>query len=401
MISIKTKYVILFWIIILVLFTFYCIIKMKYLREKYVNTSFPTPNPTNTENIIDYINNIQKQKKITDLDNPLECKNLYDDNIRVQSMGYNNCESAYSDYLEKGFDVNNSYGQSKSLAEICPISTQSTIYSQCLTSLLNKFTNNINMVNSINTDMSTSINKRLQDRSTILDNIQNQMNPLIINNDQTKFNNYMKVNNSIATYKDDVLGLSKKYYQNRYGNIAGFSNIEAFDNIDNVKVNIIDPAIKNLFFGDYKPINGQYLVFNDLILTLGHDVDENADLMLNSEKNSTETQTQRQNTQKKVILMISSKSNGLDIVYNIINIDNFKALPNSVKLSISSKKIINNANNSSDAQTIQQLLNTLGIYAPTQLVLSYEEYTSTEKILHKTYKLVNDNLDTILILNKF
>ena len=148
MISIKTKYVILFWIIILVLFTFYCIIRMKYLREKYDNTPILTPIPTNTANIINYINNIQKQKKITDLDNPLECKNLYDDNIRVQSMGYNNCESAYADYLAKGFDVNNSYGQPKSLAEVCPISTKSSLYAQCLTSLLNKFTDNINMVNS-------------------------------------------------------------------------------------------------------------------------------------------------------------------------------------------------------------------------------------------------------------
>jgi len=387
---------------------------MKYLREKYDNTPNPTPFPTNTANIINYINNIQKQKKITDVKNPLECKNLYDDNIRVQSMGYNNCESGYADYLAKGFDVNNRYGQPKSLAEVCPISTKSSLYAQCLTSLLNKFTDNINIVNSINADMSTSINKRLQNRSTILDNIQNQMNPLIVNNDQNKFNNYMKVNNSIALYKDDVLGLSKKYYQNRYGNIAGFSNIEGFDNIDNVTVNIVDPSIEKLFFGDYKPIDGQYLVFNDLTLTLGYDVDENADLMSNSIPNLTQMPKEiptlnltntiskpTQSSKKKIILMITSKTNGLDIVYNIINIDNFKALPNAVKLSISSKKIINNTNNSSDAQTIQQLLNTLGIYAPTQLVLSYEEYISTENILHKTYKLVNDNLDTILILNKF
>ena len=67
-------------------------------------------------------------------------------------------------------------------------------------------------------------------------------------------------------------------------------------------------------------------------------------------------------------------------------------------------KTTNNSNSNSDnisnSQTIMQLLSTLGIRAPTQLILTYEEFTSNENILHKTYKLINDNLDTILVLNK-
>jgi len=392
MINIKIKYIILFWIIILILFTFYCIIKLNYLREKYIDTSI-----TKNENIIDYINNIEKMNKITDVSFPKQCSNLYDDNIKVQSMGYNNCESAYSDYLSKGFNVNNKFGQSKSLGEICPISSKSVIYTQCLTSLLKKFTDNANVVDSINIDMSSSINKRLQDRSNILYNIQNQMNSLVNNNDQNEFKNYLKENNYSEKYKEDSLELTKNYYQNRY------SGIESFDNINSQINIIIDPEIENMFFGVYKPISGQFLAFDDLTITLSYDI-------LNpTTTNPTTTNPTITNinvneissiSPKPIIIKISSITNDLDIVYNIINISKYKAMNNSIKLSISYKNVVNNKNISSNSQTIQQLLNTLGFFAPTQLVLSYEEYTSTENVLHKTYKLVNDNLDTILILNK-
>ena len=110
--------------------------------------------------------------------------------------------------------------------------------------------------------------------------------------------------------------------------------------------------------------------------------------------------TQTTQPPKNIIISISSKSNGLDIIYNIASINNFKAMPNAIKLSLKSKNVMNNLINSHNSQTIQQLLSTLGLVAPTQLVLTYDEFTSTENILHKTYKLSNDNLDTILILNK-
>ena len=90
----------------------------------------------------------------------------------------------------------------------------------------------------------------------------------------------------------------------------------------------------------------------------------------------------------------------MSIIYNIVTIDNYKSLPNAIKIVISSSNIISNTNDSGNSKTILQLLSTLGITPPTQLIMTYEEYKSTEGVLHKTYKLVNDNLDTIVILKK-
>ena len=394
MININSKYVILIWIIILVLFTFYCIVRLKFLSEKYNNIPIAT-----NKNIIDYINNIQKHNKITDVNTPPECKSVYDDNMKVSNLGYNSCQSAYADYLAKGlnFDYN-------SLADICPVSTKSSLYTRCLTALLNKFTDNANMVTTINNEMTSSINKRLHDRNILLDNVQNQMTPLIVNKDQTNFNNYLNVNNYSEIYKEDRLGLVDNYYKKKYIDIEGFIDISG------VTEKIVDPDIEKLFFGNYKPINGQFLIFNDLMFNLGFDT---ADIPITINMDDINISQKTQSTipsnnipiptvasPKNIVLTVSSKINELDIEYNIINISKFKAMPNAIKLSIASKTVVNKLANSSDSQTIQQLLNTLGFFAPTQLVLSYEEYTSTENILHKTYKLVNDNLDTILVLNR-
>ena len=49
---------------------------------------------------------------------------------------------------------------------------------------------------------------------------------------------------------------------------------------------------------------------------------------------------------------------------------------------------------------VQQLLSLLGINLPARLIMTYEEDTSLENIKHRHYKIVNDNLDTILVLNK-
>ena len=70
---------------------------------------------------------------------------------------------------------------------------------------------------------------------------------------------------------------------------------------------------------------------------------------------------------------------------------------NCIILKLSNINIINNPSNS---QTIQQLLSILGVNELTYLIMSYEEYTSSENVLHKTYKIVNENLDTIILLNK-
>jgi len=405
MFSDKTKYIILIWIILLILFIFYCIFRLKYLKEKYDNTISPT------YPIINYINDIGQKNKITDVTNPPQCKNLYDDNIKVQSLGYSNCESAYADYLAKGFDINNKFGNDKSLADMCPIATKSALYTQCLTSLLNKFTNGANMVDGITSDMNNSINKRLQDRTSILDNVQNQMNPLIFNKDQNDFNNYMQSSGSVAKYKEDVIGLVNNYYQDRYrgglGYTGGNTTTEGF--IASTSVYIVDPAIENLFFGKYQPISGQFLAFGDLTISLAYDTSistnsflptQNSNLNSNLNSNPTLESSSKLNQIKNIILTITSNSNKLNIAYNIVNIDNYKAVPNAIKMIISTQNITRNSNDAGDSQTILQLLSTLGITAPTQLIMTYDEFTSTENIVHKTYKLVNDNLDTILVLNK-
>ena len=73
MINIKTKYLILIWIIILILFTFYCIFRLYYLKEKYDTVSLlnlPSSQLSGSQqssslsqntspNIITYINNIE------------------------------------------------------------------------------------------------------------------------------------------------------------------------------------------------------------------------------------------------------------------------------------------------------------------------------------------------------
>ena len=125
----STKYLILFWIIALILFTFYCILRLYYIKERYANTSVST-----TPNAISYINNIKNKTNITDM---FGCENVYDDNIGVKAIGYTNCQNAVADYLVKKYDYTNKYGQEQSLADICPVSTQSDKYSSCLKLLLN------------------------------------------------------------------------------------------------------------------------------------------------------------------------------------------------------------------------------------------------------------------------
>ena len=96
---IDKKHIILFWILGLILFTFYYIFRIKHIREKYDDISISTKPQT----IIAHINNIQEHNKLTDMPG---CGNVYDDNIKVQEIGYNDCQSAYVDYLHKNLNIN-------------------------------------------------------------------------------------------------------------------------------------------------------------------------------------------------------------------------------------------------------------------------------------------------------
>ena len=383
--EIKSKYIILCWIILLILFTFYCIIRLKYIYEKYVDISeqqSQQPATTQKSDIFSYINNIQtNNKNITGISG---CENVYDDNIRVQSLGYNNCGTAYADYISKNIDITNKFGQSKSLEEICPVSCKSEKYSKCLQTLLSKFSDNANMLDKISVDMSSSINKRLQERSSTLTNIDFSMNSLVNNPEQNNFRTNMFINGAVAKYPSEIPGLVNSYYKSRYQDAAGMI-IEQF--ADTGTNYIINTNLDKQFFGKYEPVNGQFIAFNDLVITLGYD--DTVDL-----KSQPQSQPQ---SQPVVVLNISSISNNLNIKYTIFKLDNYKNNKNVIQLILSKETIISQPQN---GHTVQQLLATLGIKAPTQLLMVNEEFISTENIKHQTYKLLNENLDTILILNK-
>jgi len=375
MVKLKTKYIILFWIIILILFTFYCLFRLKYisakiekkLQEQYDNTPLSTLKGINA---IDWINNIEKKGKISDIKG---CEYVYDDNIAVGNLGYSDCQTAYNDYVNKNFDVNNKFGQSKSLADICPVSTKSPIYRNCLNQLLFKFTNSSNIIDNITNDMTDLLNTRLAERNTILTDINKTIKPFISSKDQTDFNGFMKDNNSVASTPDDVFNLVGNYYGNRYSN--GY-NI-GMPKPKEIFTNMVNQDIETLFFGYYIPLHGQFLVLDTIKLALSYDT----------------TQSEQQNN----IILTVTNTDGFHLIASVDSINNFKEMANCIILKISNINIINNPSNS---QTIQQLLSILGVNELTYLIMTYEEYTSSEKVVHKTYKLVNENLDTIIIFNK-
>ena len=53
------------------------------------------------------------------------CDNVYDDNIKVQELGYIDCQMPIVDYLIKYLNINNKYESENTLAEICPVSSKS------------------------------------------------------------------------------------------------------------------------------------------------------------------------------------------------------------------------------------------------------------------------------------
>lgn len=405
MMNISNEYIILIWIIGLILFTFYCVFRLKYISDKINNDKHINNNKkynlnekyenipyfTKPSNIISYINNIQAEDKITDVPG---CENVYDDNYKVKGLGYKNCNSAYSDYLKNNYDATIKYDGINSLENVCPVSSKSAKYSECLKTLLNKFTNNAAILENINKDMTDSINKRLENRNSSLYNTKIALNSFINSKEQTDFNNTMLMNNQIPKYDDDKLRLVDNYYQDRYRyGIESFTSQNNDNNNDNNTIindkftNIVHPDIESKYFGKYKPIKGQFLTLDDLIISLEY---EN----LNNTKKKTNNET-KTNTEKPVIFTLSNDD--LFIVYKVYKIDMYKSKQNAVKLILNDKRIINQNNNNN---VTEPLLHILGIYDPSNITIVYDETISTEGITHSTYKLVNDNFDTILVLEK-
>ena len=450
------NYIIFFWIICLIIFTFYCVFRLKYLndtsnkklKEKYYNATTantnpsttnpsstnpsttnpsstnPSPTPlltaytgnvlvtrpeitkkpiiTKTNNFITYIKNIQDKDKITDMKN---CEYLYDDNIKVNEIGYRNCGDAYADYLDKNYDINKKYGHNYTLADVCPIAAKTSIHAKCLQLLLTKFSNGADLINSINTDMTNSINARLTARTENLHNIQESINPFIYSNVQNDFNNNMLMKKQIGTTIDDKLNLINKYYQDKYQvGIETFTNVTLTD-------------IEKNFFGKYKPIKGQFFNLSDLLFTIEYDDSyikpknnniQSTEITQDTLPQSTTQDTIPQPTLLSQVPSLDVKSNSRPVIftisnndifitYKVSNIDFYKLNKTTVKLMLTDKTIIYQ---SSPTNIVEPLLKTLGLYAPSSINLVFEPYTSTENKEHNTYRLVNDNLDTILILKK-
>ena len=73
-------------------------------------------------------------------------------------------------------------------------------------------------------------------------------------------------------------------------------------------------------------------------------------------------------------------------------------MKNVIKINITGKTIVNVDKN--DMQSLEQLIMILGLTAPSRVYMSLEQFTSTENKKHITYKLLNENMDTIMLLNK-
>lgn len=388
---IDKKHIILFWILGLILFTFYCIFRIKHIRERYDDIILATEPKT----IIAHINNIQKNNKITDMPG---CSNVYDDNIKVQELGYIDCESAYIDYLNKDLNINDKYESENTLAEICPVSSKSKKYSECLKSLLNKNSNTATIIDNINIDMVDSINNRINERSNILHNIKTSLNPFVYSKVQNDFRNNMIINDQIAETPNDALRLVDNYYHDKYSESReNFTTSRENKNKNKIKetfTNIVDPQIEKLFFGKYKLIPGQFLSLNDIILSIEYDTSYYTHTILSSKtlKNKPELLPESKP------IMFSIRNDDLFIVYTIHKIDNYKLRDSAVEFILKDKKIINQKY---EDNIIDPLLTMLGLpTTQTKLIMVFDEFISTEGIKHKQYKIVNENLDTIAVLKK-
>jgi len=348
------------------------------------------PQSTN-KNIVNYIDDIQK---IDNIRNMPGCENIYDDNLAARALGYNNCANANADYFERNLDIYNKYGNLKSLAEICPVSTRTDMYMTCMKKLLDKYNVNADVLDNINNDMSDIMNKRLNNRSDLLNDIETSLNPYLFSKDQVNFNNTMTLGEPLNPTGDQILNYANNYYKLRNGisknifNNIPQSNIENFVS-SNSEIYIIDPYIEQLFFGTYTPIKGQYLAFNNLTITLNYDIG----------KEITNTNTNKNtNSPHKVVLTIIDNNTNSQIIYSISNIDYYLQYKNVIKIDLSNQII--NSVHQTDVESLQALLTTLGISTPGRLIMTVDEFTSSENITRRTYKILNANMSTIMVLEK-
>jgi hypothetical protein len=429
-INIPTKYIILFWIIALILFTFYCIFRLWYLgapareMDKFVDTSI---NITTNPNVIQYADNLLAKDKITDVP---DCANTFDDNYGVRALGYRSCNDAYADYIVKGLDTSNNYGATKSVADYCPVTTKSPQYMQCMATLLEKYNSGANMLQGVTNDMSALVNKRLQDRSNVLNDIQLEVIPYTNSKQIQDFELNTGLLGTANQTSDDKLYNASRYFQGKYGSsVSVFANVpsqsshnathNAIHNANNnntMSNGIIEgfssvsitvaPYIVSNFFGRYSSVKGQYLAFDNLQVSL--------DFMDNLSTTTTVPITTEESSNQglglgsgsgsepsnagKVSLTINDISTNGQIIYDIGNVDYYENVKNAIVLNITGQTT--NVVNAGDDQNLRQLLVLLGISVPTKLVIMLEQTVSDAGVGRWTYKLMNLNMDTIMVLKK-
>ena len=288
--DIPTKYIILFWIIALILFTFYCLFRLWYLgtsaRDSFYDTATPTSTPTSSTlsasgpstttapSAIQYANDILAHDQITDVP---ACANVFDDNYGVRALGYRSCNDAFADYLAKGLDTSKKYGATKSVADYCPATTKSPLYMQCMATLLDKYNTSANMLQGAANDMSALVNKRLQDRSNVLNDIQLAVAPYTNSKTLQDFESQSGLLGTSNQTSDDRLSSASNYFQGKYG-----SSVSVFANVSQNNANkdpaivegftsvsiMVEPYIVSNFFGAFMPVKGQYLAFDNVLVSL-------------------------------------------------------------------------------------------------------------------------------------
>ena len=399
------------WLVLLTIFTLWCIYNL------YKNYKLPDlrkfdnilPNPT-SKTIISYLDNLKVHNKITDVNG---CENVYDDNTRVRELGYNSCANAYSDYLNNNLDPDQKYGTAESLSEICPVSTKSPKYMNCMMKLLTKFDINSNILENVNNEMNNILDSRLINRSNVLNNIGIDMNVYLNSDIQREFNNMQLLrDNNMNVTLDEQLKNANNFYKDRTGisvnvfkdvpaNIPSSSiqlknSIEPFSN--DMTVIDIDPYIQDVFFGDYKAVPGQYLAFNNLLVTL--DYESQAIVPLNSTTPNfpSDMQGKSDKKNKRIFLKILDLNNDANVMYTVNYINTVEAKRNMIQLTLFDEKVTTNT--PGDSTAMFQLLQFLGVNKNNRIRLAAEEFTSTENIQHKTYKLMDYYNNTIMIMNK-
>jgi len=372
---------------------------MKYIHEKYFD--LPKPTVTDPKNIMGYIEKIQDNNKIVDIET---CQNVYDDNFKIQDLGFNSCENGYAEYVNKNLDVNNKYGREKSFAEICPVASNSPRYIECAKLLLTKFSDSNIILDNVTSEINNSVNKRLIDRHEILDDALISLSPFLYSKNQKDFDKNILLNKQVSQYADDKLNLVDYYYQDKYKYIEKFTNL-------------VNSDVESLFFGSYIPVNGQMLALNNLVLSIEYDTSgkkkgNGSNMKFIPLLNETITPSLPMTTMSSNEVpapelsvtraiqpaIFTIRNNDLEIVYNIKYIDFYKTNKNAAQFILYDKEILHQ--NYDDTNITEQLLSILGLNDTSRLVLVVDKFTSTEKIKHTNYRLVNDNLDTILILQK-